>query len=159
LVVAAVQRLEVPARPYILLCAFVPSVASLLLPVSNLTNLLLAAHIPAARFAAVTWLPQLLTLLVLWAGLRLACRRGLRPVLDAARLPPASEVIADRPFFLAACAILLLLVVGYFVGPAIGVPVSAMAFVGVVLLGAVGLVRERLGHDGLKRLSLGVFPF
>jgi len=159
LVVAAVQRLEVPARPYILVCVFVSNVASLLLPVSNLTNLLLAAHVPAARFAAAMWLPQLATLAVLWVGLRLACRNELSPSLDTSRLPRASAVIVDRPFFLAACGVLVLLVLGYFLGPALGVPVWVTTFAGVLLLGAVGLARHRLGRSGVQHLSLGVFPF
>ena len=159
LVVAAVQRLEVPARPYILVCVFVANVASLLLPVSNLTNLLLAAHVPAGRFAAAMGLPQLLTLLVLWAGLRLACRRELVPRLDTARLPPASQVVVDRPFFLAACGVLVLLVLGYFVGPAVGVPVWVTTFAGVALLAGVGVLRQRLGRSGVQQLSLGVVPF
>jgi len=159
LVVAAVQRLDVPARPYILVCVFVSNVASLLLPVSNLTNLLLAAHVPAARFAAAMGLPQILTLLVLWAGLRLVCRAELRPVLDTTRLPRASTVIADRPFFLAACGVLVLLVLGYFLGPALGLPVWVTTSAGVLVLGGVGLLRRRLGRDGVQHLSLAVFPF
>lgn len=159
LVVAAVQRLEVPARPYILVCVFVSNVASLLLPVSNLTNLLLAAHVPTAQFAAAMWLPQLATLAVLWAGLRVACRPDLSPSLDTSRLPRASAVIVDRPFFLAACGVLVLLVLGYFLGPALGVPVWVTTFAGVLLLGAVGLARQRLGRSGVQHLSLGVFPF
>jgi len=159
LVVAAVQRLEVPARPYILACVFVSNVASLLLPVSNLTNLLLAAHVPAGRFAAAMWGPQLATLAVLWAGLRLGCRRELRSTLDTSRLPPASTVILDRPFFVAACAVLLLLVLGYFVGPSLGMPLWATTFGGVALLGLVGVVRQRLGRSRVHNLSLGVLPF
>ena len=53
LVVVAVQRLGLPARGYVLACAFVSSVASLLLPVSNLTNLLVAAHVPAAEVGQI----------------------------------------------------------------------------------------------------------
>jgi arsenical pump membrane protein len=158
LVVAAVQRLEVPARPYVLVCVFVSNAASLLLPVSNLTNLLLAAHVPPARFAAVMALPQLLVLLVLWAGLRLACRRELAVPMDTGRLPPALTVVADRPFFLAACAVLVLLVVGYFAGPALGIPVWLTTFAGVGVLALVGLLRQRFGPNGVKHLSLGSFP-
>src|SRR4029450_13988228 len=92
----------------ILLCVFLPSVASLLLPVSNLTNLLLAAHVPAARFAAFSGLPQLAVLFGLWAGIRLACREELVPRLNTAALPAPSKVIVDRPVFLAACGLLAL---------------------------------------------------
>jgi len=159
LVVVAVRRLEVPARPYVLVCVFVSNVASLLLPVSNLTNLLLAARVPAVRFAAAMALPQLLVLLVLWAGLRLACRRELAVRLDTTRLPPAAKVIVDRPFFLAACAVLVLLVLGYFAGPALGVPVWLTTFAGVGMLALVGLLRGRLGRGGVQYLSLGVLPF
>ncbi|HZJ53245.1 MAG TPA: ArsB/NhaD family transporter [Myxococcaceae bacterium] len=159
LVVAAVQRLEVPPRPYILLCVFVPSVASLLLPVSNLTNLLLAAHVPAARFAAFSALPQLAVLLVLWAGLRLACRSELVARLETAALPAPSKVIVDRLFFLVACAVLVLMVLGYFLGPVLDVPVWMTTFAGVGVLGAVGLARGRLGRNEVQHLSLGVFPF
>jgi arsenical pump membrane protein len=159
LVVVAVRRLEVPARPYVLVSVFVSNVASLLLPVSNLTNLLLAAHVPAVRFAAAMALPQLVVLLVLWAGLRLACRRELGVRLETTRLPPAATVIVDRPFFLAACAVLVLLVLGYFAGPALGVPVWLTTFAGVGALALVGLHRERLGHSGVQHLSLGVLPF
>jgi arsenical pump membrane protein len=104
-------------------------------------------------------LPQLGVLLVLWAGLRLACRRELAERLDTTRLPPAAKVIVDRPFFLAACAVLVLLVLGYFLGPALGVPVWLTTFAGVGVLAVVGLLRERLGHSGVQQLSLGVLPF
>lgn len=159
LVVGAVQRLQLPARAYVLACAFVSSVASLLLPVSNLTNLLLAAHVPAARFARPMLVPQLLTLAVLWVGLHLAFRRELARPVDGTRLPAATTVIPDRPFFAAACAVLAFLLVGYFVGPALGVPVWVVAGAGALLLGAVGFWRGRLGAGALRHLSLGVFPF
>jgi len=115
--------------------------------------------VPARQFAAVTWLPQLVTLVVLWAGLRFACRGELHTAIDRSRLPPASRVIVDRPFFLAACGVLALLLGGYFVGPEVGVPVWVTTVGGVVLLGAVGVARQRLGKSGIQHLSLGVFPF
>jgi arsenical pump membrane protein len=96
---------------------------------------------------------------VLWAGLRLACRRELAGSLDTGRLPPAATVVADPPFFLAACGVLVLLVLGYFVGPALGVPVWLTTFAGVGVLALVGLARRRVGRNGVHHLSLGVFPF
>ena len=105
LVVGAVQRLGLPARGYVLACAFVSSVASLLLPVSNLTNLLLAAHVPAGVFLRPMLFPQLLVLLVLWGGLHLSFRRELDRPVDRSRLPAASTVITDRVFFATACGV------------------------------------------------------
>ena len=48
------QRLRLPARPYVFACAFVANNASLFLPVSNLTNLLFAGtfRFSFVRFAA-----------------------------------------------------------------------------------------------------------
>jgi arsenical pump membrane protein len=159
LVVAAAHRLAIPARPYVLACAFVSNVASLLLPVSNLTNLLLAAHLPAAGFARAMALPQLLTLLVLWAGLRFACRRDLEARFDPNRLPPAWHMVLDRPYFLAACAVLVGVLVGYFAGPLFGIPIWAVTFAGVALLGLAAAVRGQLTRQTFRHLSLELFPF
>src|SRR4029434_3232142 len=70
-----------------------------------------------------------------------------------------SKVSVDRPFCLAACGVLVLLVLGYFGGPVVGVPVWLTTFVGVGLLAAVGLARQRVGRTEVEHLSLGVFPF
>jgi len=42
IMLALVKRLRLPAAPYIVLCALVANVGSLLLPISNLTNILFA---------------------------------------------------------------------------------------------------------------------
>ena len=58
---ALVKRLKIPAAPYVVLCAFVANVGSMLLPISNLTNLLFADafHQTFAAFAARMIVPQL----------------------------------------------------------------------------------------------------
>src|SRR4051812_16275889 len=72
LVLAFVQRLRLPPRPYLFACAFVANNASLLLPVSNLTNLIFAGtfRFSFLHFAARMLAPQLVALVVNYALFR-----------------------------------------------------------------------------------------
>jgi len=62
---AVVKRLKLPAAPYVVLCAFVANVGSLVLPISNLTNILFADafHLTFATFAIRMIGPQIVALI------------------------------------------------------------------------------------------------
>lgn len=62
---AIAKRLKLPAVPYVVLCAFVANVGSLVLPVSNLTNILFADtfHMTFGAFAARMIAPQFMALI------------------------------------------------------------------------------------------------
>src|SRR6185437_10516687 len=79
-VLATTTRLAVPSRPHSYACAHIANSGSLLLPVSNLTNLLAfaASGLSFGRFAALMVLPWLLACLLDWGALRLAFRADLR---------------------------------------------------------------------------------
>jgi arsenical pump membrane protein len=66
---AVVRRIKLPAAPYIVLCAFVANVGSLVLPFSNLTNILFADafHLTFAAFASRMIAPQLVALITTFA--------------------------------------------------------------------------------------------
>ena len=119
LVLAFVTRLGLPARPYVFACAFVANTASLLLPVSNLTNLLLAAqfHLPFGGFVAHMALPQGVALLVNYGLFRWLFRRELPAKFDPARLPDPATLLPSLPFFQAAVVTLAAVLIGYFVAP------------------------------------------
>lgn len=73
-VLATVRRLRTPVRPYAYATAHLANAASLLLPVSNLTNLLAfhLAKISFTKFTLVMALPWLAAVaLALWASARL----------------------------------------------------------------------------------------
>jgi arsenical pump membrane protein len=97
---AAAARARLPGRPAVFACTHLANSASLLLPISNLTNLLAfrAAHVSFARFAALMAAPWALAVLVEWLGLRrafagdLAARAPAVP-LDAPPLPRAPLVV------------------------------------------------------------------
>jgi arsenical pump membrane protein len=66
IVYAVVDRLGIDPVPYLFACAFVANTASLFLPMSNLTNILVydVLHLSFAHFAAVMLLPNLAALAV-----------------------------------------------------------------------------------------------
>jgi arsenical pump membrane protein len=71
-VFAAVARARLPGRPHVYACTHLANSASLLLPVSNLTNLLAvrAAGISFTRFAVLMVLPWAVAIGVEWVALR-----------------------------------------------------------------------------------------
>jgi arsenical pump membrane protein len=79
-VFATAHRIGVRAKPHVYACTHLANSASLLLPVSNLTNLLAysASGLSFARFGAVMALPWLVAVALEYAVLRWAFRTDLR---------------------------------------------------------------------------------
>ena len=77
-VLTTVPRLGVPARPHAYACTRLANSGSLLLPVSNLTNLLAfaACGLSFGRFAALMVLPWVLACAAEWLGLRTVLPRA-----------------------------------------------------------------------------------
>ncbi|MTV25020.1 hypothetical protein FTX61_06255 [Nitriliruptoraceae bacterium ZYF776] len=93
-VLALARRTGAPPLPLVLAVVYVANAGSLLLPVSNLTNLLVADRLGGApRFAATTWPAQLTALVVLAAVLLVWHRRALSAPLR----PPTARSVAARP--------------------------------------------------------------
>lgn len=118
-VVATAGALGVRARPHLYACGHLSNSASLLLPVSNLTNLLAfrAADVSFARFGALMALPWLAAVAVEWGVLRSLFAADLEGVVA----PPEDAPDGD------------------------GAPVWAAAVIGATLAGF--LVGEHLGLD------------
>ncbi|HET6877441.1 MAG TPA: SLC13 family permease [Jatrophihabitans sp.] len=99
-VLATTARLAVPARPHAYACTRLANSGSLLLPVSNLTNLLAfaAAGLSFGRFTALMALPWVLVCAAEWLGLRLFFRSDLdADVAGNGRRPePAASRAAPR---------------------------------------------------------------
>src|SRR6185312_4371151 len=93
IVFATAARLHTNPRPHVYACSHLANSASLLLPVSNLTNLLAfrASGVSFTRFTALMALPWLGALLIEWLVLRASFGGELaRPALRAAG-------VADHP--------------------------------------------------------------
>jgi arsenical pump membrane protein len=161
IVLALVKRLRMPALPYVVLCAFVSNVGSLLLPISNLTNILFAGtfHLAFAPFAARMLFPQLVALAATYALLGRRFRRELTERFDPASLPSPSSVVPSRAYFVTSIAALVSVLVGYFFAPLVAVEPYVIAFGGVAVLAVAGAVTGRVRPRVAAEVSWGVFPF
>ena len=98
-VLATTTRLGVPARPHAYACTRLANSGSLLLPVSNLTNLLAftAAGLSFGRFTALMALPWVLVCTAEWLGLRLFFRSDLdADLVESGGHAPAPARAAPR---------------------------------------------------------------
>jgi arsenical pump membrane protein len=108
-VFATVARLRLRPKPHIYACTHLANSASLLLPVSNLTNLLAfsASGLSFARFGATMALPWLAAIAVEWLVLRRFFAADLIGHTEV-------SVVPRRPAPVYACLVLGLTLVGFF---------------------------------------------
>jgi arsenical pump membrane protein len=144
-VFATTARLRVNPRPHIYACSHLANSASLLLPVSNLTNLLAfqASGLSFTRFAALMVLPWLAVLAVEWSVLTRAFAGALRTVRS--RPPPTRE---RQQLPVLALAVLAATLAGFALSSLIGVAPVWVAAGGAAAL----VVRERPAPTELVRV-------
>jgi len=161
LLLALVKRLRIPAAPYVVLCAFVANVGSLLLPISNLTNLLFADAFRQtfAAFAARMIVPQLVALAATYAILRWHFRHQLPSSFDGEKLPNPATVVPNRSFFALCIAVLAGVLVCYFLAPLVGLEPYVFAFAASAVLAVAGLLAGRVQLRTALELSWDLFPF
>ena len=160
-VLAFVSRLNLPARPYIFACAFVANIASLPLPVSNLTNLLFAGAfaLPFGGFFLRMALPQCAALLLNYLLFRRLFRSDLPAAFSGEGLPELDSVVPNRGYFRAAVAVLGLVLAGYFAASFAHLPAYAVGFIGCAVLAVVGVRSGRVDWGLAREISWPVFPF
>jgi arsenical pump membrane protein len=143
-VLAVARRAQVPPLPFAMTTVTLANTASLLLPVSNLTNLLAAYHLGGVRaYLAVSWRPALVAIAVTVGLLAVVHRRALG---GRYHVPDRREP-ADPVLFRVAAGVCLAL------GPAfaLGVPPAWAAVGGALgLAGTLG-VRDR---GALRRITV-----
>lgn len=137
-VLALARQLELDAGLFAYTTVWLANTASLLLPVSNLTNLLAVSTLPGQRaveFAALTWPAALASVLVTVLALGLLFHRSLRGRYQR----PPGEPVADRGLLVVAMVVCGLL------GPAflLGLPVVVPAAVAAAILVLACAVRAR----------------
>jgi arsenical pump membrane protein len=143
-VLTTVRRLGVPARPHAYACTRLANSGSLLLPVSNLTNLLAfaAAGVSFGHFAALTVLPWLLACALEWLGLRLFFRSDV-----PARAVPAQDDPMRPPTY--PLVVLAMTVAGFVITSSVHVAPAWAALGGCLLL-----LAPRLRHRRVSVLKL-----
>ncbi len=137
-VVLLARHNGLPPLPFALTTVWLANTASLLLPVSNLTNLLaqdaLGFHDPA-RFAALLAAPAIVAIVVPCVVIAVVFRRDL----GARYLGAPTEHLRDRPLFVLSAVVLVALLPLLVSGMPVWLPASVAA---VVLIGAF-LARRR----------------
>lgn len=138
-VLATARALAVPARPHAYATAHLANSASLLLPVSNLTNLLAfsAAGLTFVHFAAAMSLPWLAAIGVEFVLLRWLFAKDL--ATEPQR--PATEEALEVPLF--ALIVVGLTLVGFAVTSLLGFSPAWAALAGAVVLGVRALATHR----------------
>ncbi|MEU8116704.1 SLC13 family permease [Micromonospora sp. NPDC048947] len=136
---ALARNLRIPAAPLAVTTVWLANTASLLLPVSNLTNLLAADRVGLAplAYAARMALPQLAAVTVTMALLWFGWWRRQRPA-GGRFVPPTRHVPADPVLHRTALAGCLIFVAGILAG----VEIEIASTVGLVLVLVGFLVRS-----------------
>lgn len=145
-VLATARTLAIPPRPHAYATAHLANSASLLFPVSNLTNLLAfaVAGLSFTQFSAVMALPWLAAIGVEFVVLRWLFRRELsRPAAEAT--PPPPEV----PVFV--LVVLGLTLAGFVLTSVFDMSPAWAALAGAVVLGVRSLARRRSTIGGIVR--------
>ncbi|MFE6051901.1 SLC13 family permease [Kitasatospora sp. NPDC056446] len=142
-------RLGARPKPHVYACTHLSNTASLLLPVSNLTNLLAfaASGLSFTRFAALMALPWLAAIAVEYLVLRRFFAADLDAGAPATGAPAAGEVaageVAAPPMPLFALVTVACTLAGFVLASVVGVDPAWAALAGALALAVRALVRRR----------------
>jgi arsenical pump membrane protein len=133
-----VTRLGLRSKPHVYACTHLANSASLLLPVSNLTNLLAfeASGLSFARFGAIMALPWAAAIAAEW----LVLRRFFASDLVGRGTLPEDPVAVPK----LALAVIGLTLAGFFATSVAGISPAYAALAGAVALGLPALVGRRV---------------
>lgn len=130
---------------FVMAAGFIADTASLPLIVSNLVNIVSADFFKLgfSDYASVMVPVDLAAIAATLAVLHLFFRKDIPAVYELSRLKAPAEAIKDLATFRTGWIVLLLLLIGFFVLEPLGIPVSAIAAAGALIL---FLVAKR-GHS------------
>ena len=124
---------------FVMAAGFIADTASLPLIVSNLVNIVSADFfgLGFTEYASVMVPVDIAAIIATLVMLHLFFRKDIPPTYDLALLKAPAKAIKDLATFRTGWIVLILLLVGFFVLEPLGIPVSAIAAVGAVILFAV----------------------
>lgn len=158
IVFALTGRRKLDPLPFVFACTFVANTASLVFPISNLTNLLVYSQLNLGffAFAGRMWLPDLVAV---------AANAGIFLLLFRRRLPrrfgaPAGAMPAPDWWFRTAAAVLGATLVGLLALGLVGRPLAWAALAGAGALLVVGLASGRArARRVVREVSWSLFVF
>ncbi|WP_307144935.1 SLC13 family permease [Rhizobium tibeticum] len=136
-VIRMAKNIRVSPLPFAMAAIWLANAGSLILPVSNLTNLLAMHRLQATplEYLSVMWLPGLIAALVPVALLAIGYRKPLLRPYD----PPLKSAPRD-PILVRICGAVILAMLPAIVA---GIPVEGIAVVALTVLFVVFAVRDR----------------
>lgn len=148
-VFATAARVGVRPRPHVYACTHLANSGSLLLPVSNLTNLLgfAASGLSFTRFAALMTLPWLAAVCTEYV----VFREFFGSDLDAGGDPPPAPAEVAVPVYVIVTLALTLL--GFAVASSFGLNPAWAAVAGALLLAGRALARQRTSVPGIWKAA------
>jgi arsenical pump membrane protein len=144
-------RLRIRSRPQVYACTHLANSASLLLPVSNLTNLLAfsASGLSFGRFAALMALPWLTAIGVEYVALS----RFFQADLNAGVQPETESTTDETGLPKFTIAVVALTLAGFAIASAAAVNPAWAALAGAVVLAGRGLAQRRTSLASLGRAT------
>ncbi len=129
---------------FVMAAGFIADTASLPLIVSNLVNIVSADffHLGFTQYASVMIPVNLAAIAATLLMLHLFFRKDIPATYDVSLLKAPASAIKDPATFRAGWVVLIFLLVGFFILDPLGIPVSAIAAAGAVVL----LVVAKRGH-------------
>jgi arsenical pump membrane protein len=154
-VFATAARLEVRARPHVYACTHLANSASLLLPVSNLTNLLAfaASGLAFGRFAALMAVPWLAAVGVEFVVFRRFFGSDLNTAQGTARPDAGRDGGDDTGLPVVTLVVVALTLAGFAVASAAGVNPAWVACAGAVVLAVRAAARRTVTPGTLLRAA------
>ncbi|NQX26813.1 arsenic transporter [Microbacteriaceae bacterium VKM Ac-2854] len=152
-VVLLARHVRVDPLPFALATVWLANCASLLLPVSNLTNLLAEHRMGVSgplEFARLSWAPALVAIVVPVLLLAFVFRRGLRGRYENGE----TTRIEDRPLFVFSAVVVALLLPALVSGLEVWIPATVAA---LLLVGAFAVRRREVLRFTLVPWQLVVF--
>ncbi|HEY4462472.1 MAG TPA: SLC13 family permease [Streptosporangiaceae bacterium] len=148
-------RMRLRARPHVYACTHLANSASLLLPVSNLTNLLAfsVSGLSLAGFTSAMGLPWVVAIAVEYVVFRLFFRADLAVRAPAGDAEPAGDSGPRDRVPLFALAVVVATLAGFTITSFAGVNPAWAAFGGAAVLGVRGLARREISPAGLARAA------
>lgn len=157
-----VSALGLNPLPFLLACTFIADTASLSLPVSNLTNLLVFEQLNMAfgPYIITMFLPTLFAIFINYFLFCWIFRKDISEPIDQSKVSDFNAKVKNKSFFMYSVFILSLIIAFYIIGSTFGIPLVVVSVLGALLLVAGGKYHNAIDEKSVfSNVSYSVLFF